>query len=62
MERHLYLLFGFVVGFSFMFVPINEHVFESFTGVLSGFFNIVGLLIVTILGFIILFRAILSLK
>ncbi|MBO8170188.1 MAG: hypothetical protein H0Z35_13595 [Thermoanaerobacteraceae bacterium] len=62
MERKISLIIGFLVGIGFMFIPINRTIFESFTGLIDGFFYLAGLAIVTVLGFVLVKEAFRDLK
>lgn len=50
MKRTIALFFGFLVGISYIILPLDKYVFEGFTGLLSALLEVLGLLIVLVLG------------
>jgi hypothetical protein len=58
LEGHINLFICFLVGILFMFVPVNQMIFESFEGLVSGALYIFGFATTVISGLVIVFKTI----
>lgn len=57
-ERHIKLFICFLVGILFMYVPVDQMIFESFGGLVRALLYIVGFAITVISGLAIVYTTI----